>query len=75
LNCFFHFYLELDPLSELDCFNDLTVFVEGVDDLHHKHTAWGCRGCGRIPNAEKMAIIWAKFSKVWAKYTVIFTCK
>jgi len=23
----------------------------------HKHTAWGCRGCGCIPNAEKVAII------------------
>jgi len=20
----------------------------------HKRTAWGCRGCGRIPNVEKL---------------------
>jgi len=35
---------------------------------HHKRTAWGCRGCGRIPNAEKLAIIGAKVFKIWAKY-------
>jgi len=36
--------------------------------------AWGCRRCGRIPNAEKLAIIWAKILKIWAKYTATFTC-
>jgi len=41
----------------------------------HKRTAWGCRGCGRIPNAEKLAIIWAKIFKFWAKYTATFACK
>jgi len=29
--------------------------------IHHKRTAWGCKGCGRIPNTEKLEIIWAKF--------------
>jgi len=28
----------------------------------HKRMAWGCRGCSRIPNAEKLPSIWAKFS-------------
>ena len=37
--------------------------------------AWGCRGCGRILNAEKLAIIWAKTFKIWAKYAATFTCK
>ena len=41
----------------------------------HKLTAWGCRGYGRIPNTEKLAIIWAKNFKIWAKYTATFTCK
>ena len=41
----------------------------------HKRTAQGCRGCGRIPNAEKLAIIRAKIFKIWAKYTATFTCK
>jgi len=36
--------------------------------------AWGCRGCGRIPNAEKLAIIRAKMFKIWAKYTATFAC-
>jgi len=40
----------------------------------HKRMAWGCRRCGRIPNAEKLAIIWAKILKIWAKYTATFTC-
>jgi len=40
----------------------------------HKRTAWGCKGCGRIPNPEKLAIIWAKIFKIWAKYTATFTC-
>ena len=38
----------------------------------HKRTAWGC---GRILNAEKLANIWAKIFKIWAKYTATFTCK
>jgi len=42
---------------------------------YHKRTAWGCRGCGHIPNAVKLAIIWAKVFKIWAKYTATFTCK
>jgi len=33
--------------------------------------AWGC---SRIPNAEKLAIIWAKILKIWAKYTANITC-
>jgi len=49
--------------------------VKSVDQHKHKRTAWGCRGCCRIPNAEKLAIIWAKFFKIWAKYTATFTCK
>jgi len=40
-----------------------------------KRAGWGCRGCGRIPNAEKLAIIRAKIFKIWAKYTATFTCK
>jgi len=32
----------------------------------HKRTAWECRGCGRMPNAGKLAII-------WANYTATFT--
>jgi len=40
----------------------------------HKCTVWGCRGCGRIPNAEKLANIQAKIFKIWAKYTATFTC-
>jgi len=36
--------------------------------------ARGCRGCGRIPNTEKLAIIRAKNFKIWAKYTATFTC-
>jgi len=41
----------------------------------HKPTAWGCRGCGRIPKAGKMAIMWAKFINIWANYTAPFTFK
>jgi len=36
--------------------------------------AWGCWGCGCIPNAEKLAIIRAKILKIWAKYTATFAC-
>jgi len=43
--------------------------------LLHKCTVWGYRGCGHIPNAEKLAIIWAKIFNIWAKYTATFTCK
>jgi len=50
--------------------------VSGVrHEQEHKRTAWGCRGCGRIPNAEKLVIIWAKIFKIWAKYTATFTRK
>jgi len=38
------------------------------NEQRHKRTAWGCRGCGRIPKAEKLAII-------WEKYTGTFTCE
>jgi len=41
----------------------------------HKRTAWGCRGCGRIPNAEKLAIIRAKIFNISAKCAVTFTYK
>ena len=30
----------------------------------HERMAWGCRGCDCIPNAEKLAIIRAKFLKI-----------
>jgi len=30
----------------------------------HKRMAWGCRGCGCIPNNKKVAIIWAKIFKI-----------
>jgi len=40
----------------------------------HKRMAWGRRGCGHIPNAEKLAIIRSKNLKIWAKYTATFTC-
>jgi len=46
-----------------------------LDVGSHKRTAWGCRGCGRIPNTEKLANIWAKIFNIWAKYTATFTCK
>jgi len=39
----------------------------------HKHTARGCRGCGRNPNAVKVAIIGAKIFNIWAIYTATFT--
>jgi len=50
----------------------------GLDDdddhhHHHKRVAWRCRGCGCIPNAERLAIIRAKFFNVWAKSTATFT--
>jgi len=41
--------------------------------LSHKRTPWGCRGCSRVPNAEKLAIIRAKIFNFWAKYTATFT--
>jgi len=50
-------------------------FVTSFISFMHKRTAWGCRGCGRIPNAEKLAIIRAKIFKIWAKDTATFTCK
>jgi len=31
---------------------------------NHKRIAWGCRGCGRIPNAENLAILRAKIFNV-----------
>jgi len=49
-----------------------SYLVRVFDTEEHKRTAWGC---GRIPNAEKLAIIWAKMFKIWAKYTATFTCK
>jgi len=48
--------------------------AKGIVSYRHKRTAWGCRGCGRIPNAEKLAIIRAKIFKIWEKYTAAFTC-
>jgi len=52
------------------------IMVSVTDDHHlvyhgHKHTAWGC---GRMPNAEKLAIIREKIFKIWAKCTATFTC-
>jgi len=41
----------------------------------YKRTVWGCRGCGRIPNAEKLAFIRAKILNIWAKYAASFTYK
>ena len=41
----------------------------------HKRTAWGCRGCGRIPNDGKLGIFWAKILNIWANYTATFTFK
>ena len=38
----------------------------------HKRMAWGC---SHNPNPEKLAIMWAKIFKIWAKYTATFTCK
>ena len=38
----------------------------------HKRTAWGC---GRIPNAEKLAITQAKIFIIWAKYAATFIYK
>jgi len=57
----------------------LTSFVEccvcTVLTAAHKRMAWECRGCGCIPNTEKLAIIWAKIFNIWGKYTATFTCK
>jgi len=41
--------------------------------LHHRGMAWGCRECGRIPNAGKLAVIRAKILKIWANFTATFT--
>ena len=38
----------------------------------HKRMAWGC---GHIPNAGNLVIIWAKFFNIWAYYTATFTFK
>jgi len=38
----------------------------------HKRMAWGCRGCDRIPYAEKLAIIRAKIFNIWAKCAATF---
>jgi len=44
-----------------------------LDDIKdHKRTEWGC---GRNPNAEKLAIIRVKMFNIWAKYIATFTCK
>jgi len=48
--------------------------VQSFTLRQNKRTAWGCKGCGRIRNAGKLAIIWAKIFKIWAKYTATFTC-
>jgi len=47
--------------------NSTTLHTTNLIDLRtseypeqHKRMAWGCRGCGRIPNVEKLAIIRAK---------------
>jgi len=55
--------------------NTVTLLMNVWVCRNHKHTACGCRGCGRIPNPEKLAIIRAKIFKIWAKYTATFTCK
>jgi len=49
------------------------IILESVFNDVQKHTKWRCRGCGRIPNAEKLAIIRAKIFKIWAKYTATIT--
>jgi len=40
-----------------------------------KGTAWGRRGCGHIPNDEKLANIRAKILNNWANYAASFTYK
>ena len=52
-----------------------TDIVASSDSVSHKRMAWGCRGCGHIPNAENLAIIRAKIFNIWAKYTATITCK
>jgi len=42
---------------------------------NHRLMAWRCRGCGCIPNAEKLAIIWEKIFNIWAKHAATFTYK
>jgi len=55
----------------------LWVFIEIFiwQPWAHKRTAWGCRGCGRIPNDGKLAIFWAKFLNICANSTATFTFK
>jgi len=53
----------------MSVFRGRISFPQGVG---HKRTVWRC---GRIPNAEKLAIIWAKIFNIWAKHTATFTCK
>jgi len=55
------------------------VYIKSIRSVsyieEHKRMAWGCRGCSRNPNAEKLTIIRAKIFKIWAKYAATFTCK
>jgi len=44
-----------------------------VGTNQHNCTAWECKGCSRIPNAGKLAIIRAKTLNFWANYTATFT--
>ena len=65
--------------KQKQCFIQTCVFSAYVpltcpNHSCNKRTAWGCRGCGRIPNAENLATIWAKIFKILAKYTATFTC-
>ena len=58
------------------CACSLLLFVSCLCAFNvccHKRTAWGCRGCGRIPNAGTLAISWAKIFNIWANYTATFT--
>jgi len=41
------------------CLNWISLQLDNM--LDHKRTAWGCRGCGRIPNDGKLAIFGQKF--------------
>ena len=42
-----------------------------VITLHHKRTARGCRGCGRIPKAAKLAIFGQKIQYLGKIYSYI----
>jgi len=56
-----------------DYFN-YVLLLHGLGLGHvHKRKVWGCRGCGRIPNTEKLAIIRAKSFNIWAKCAATFT--